>query len=97
MSIIFIIDSNASVLKRPLTVQKFTTNEGLSSEFVYTIAIRGDELWFGTYGGGATFFDRAKKVIKAYTTKGELMMDAVDDGISINWKNLLPYNHVTVI
>ncbi|MGQ9508411.1 MAG: ligand-binding sensor domain-containing protein [Thermodesulfobacteriota bacterium] len=86
----------AAPLKRPLSFQHFTPKEGLSSEMVYTIVVQGDELWFGTYAGGATFYDRSKRVIKAYTTKGE-PMDSVDDGVSINWKNLLPYNHVTVI
>ena len=38
----------------------------------------------------------AKKICKAYTTKGE-PMDKVDDGDSIKWQNLLPYNHVSVI
>ncbi len=83
-------------LKRPLNFQQMTPKEGLSGEMVYAIAVQGEELWFGTYAGGATFYDRSKKVIKAYTTKGE-PMDPVDDGVSINWKNLLPYNHVTVI
>ncbi len=83
-------------LKRPLIFQQFTPKEGLSSEMVYAIAVQGDDVWFGTYAGGATFYNRSKKVVKAYTTKGE-PMDQVDDGVSINWKNLLPYNHVTVI
>ncbi len=33
---------------------------------VYAIAVQGDEVWFGTEGGGATLFDRAKKTWKAY-------------------------------
>jgi ligand-binding sensor domain-containing protein len=63
---------------------------------VYAIAIRGDEIWFGTYAGGATLYDRSKGMFKAYTTKGE-PMEKVDDGDSIRWKNLLSYNHVSVI
>ncbi len=86
----------AAPLKRPLRFQQMTPKEGLSGEMVYAIAIQGDELWFGTYAGGATFYDRSKNLLKAYTTKGE-PMDPVDDGVSIHWKNLLPYNHVTVI
>jgi ligand-binding sensor domain-containing protein len=94
--LLFIENVYSSTLKRPLSFQKFTSNEGLSSDMVYAIAVNGEELWFGTYAGGATFFDRSKKIVKAFTTKGE-PMDSVDDGVSINWKNLLPYNHVTVI
>ncbi len=63
---------------------------------VYAIAVQGEEVWFGTEGGGATLYDRSKKIYKAYTTKGE-PMDKVDKGVSINWQNLLPYNHVSVI
>ncbi|MGB9628193.1 MAG: ligand-binding sensor domain-containing protein [Thermodesulfobacteriota bacterium] len=88
--------SEGTPLRKPLTFQYFTPKEGLSSEMVYAIAVQGDDVWFGTYAGGATFYNRPKKIIKAYTTKGE-PMDTVDDGVSINWKNLLPYNHVTVI
>jgi hypothetical protein len=86
----------AGPLKRPLSFQHVTPQDGLSSEMVYVIAVRGEEVWFGTYGGGATLYDKSKKVYKAYTTKGE-PMDQVDDGKSINWKNLLSYNHVSAI
>jgi hypothetical protein len=99
-SIIFILSFSYSAeggpLKRPLSFQHITPQDGLSSEMVYAIAVQGEEIWFGTYGGGATLYDKSKKVYKAYTTKGE-PMDKADDGKSINWKNLLPYNHVSVI
>ena len=88
--------AEAVPLRRPLSFQHITPKDGLSSEMVYAIAVQGEEVWFGTYGGGATLYDRSKKIYKAYTTKGE-PMDKVDDGKSINWKNLLPYNHVSVI
>ena len=88
--------AEASPLKRPLSFQHITPKEGLSSEMVYAIAVQGEEVWFGTEGGGATLYDRSKKDYKAYTTKGE-PMDKVDKGVSINWQNLLPYNHVSVI
>ena len=96
--VVFSIGSTleASPLKKPLSFQHVTPKEGLSSEMVYAIAVQGDEVWFGTYGGGATLYDRAKKTWKAYTTKGEPMAKT-DDGDSIKWKNLLPYNHVSVI
>jgi ligand-binding sensor domain-containing protein len=92
----FFCSAEAGPLKRPLSFQQFTPKEGLSSEMVNTIAIEGEGTWFGTYAGGATYYDKSKKVYKAYTTKGE-PMDKVDDGKSINWKNLLSYNHVSVI
>lgn len=88
--------SEAGLLKRPLSFQQLTTKDGLSSEMVNAIAVQGEEVWFGTEGGGATLYDRSKKTYKAYTTKGE-PMDKFDKGVSINWQNLLPYNHVTVI
>ena len=86
----------ASPLKKTLSFQQMTQKEGLSSEMVYAIAVQGDEIWFGTYGGGATLYDRSKKVCQAYTTKGE-PMEKKDDGDSIKWKNLLSYNHVSAI
>lgn len=98
--IIFVLSifnpGEASPLKRPLSLQHITPKEGLSSEMVYSVAIQGEEVWFGTYGGGATLYDKSKKICKAYTTKGE-PMEKMDDGKSINWKNLLSYNHVSVI
>jgi ligand-binding sensor domain-containing protein len=83
-------------VKKLPSFQQITQKDGLSSEMVYAIAIQGDEVWFGTYGGGATLYDRAKETWKAFTTKGE-PMEQVDDGDSIKWKNLLSYNHVSVI
>jgi ligand-binding sensor domain-containing protein len=92
----FLTKALADQLKRPLTFQQITAKEGLSSEMVYAIAVQREEIWFGTYGGGATLYDRSKKTLNAYTTKGK-PMDKVDDGNSIKWKNLLSYNHVSVI
>ena len=63
---------------------------------VYAIAVQNGGVWFGTYSGGATHYDKSNKVFKAYTTKGE-PTDKVDNGKSINWQNLLSYNHVSVI
>ncbi len=88
--------ADAGPLKRPLSFQHITPKEGLSSEMVYVIAVQGEEVWFGTEGGGATLYDKSQKICKAYTTKGE-PMDKVDKGVSINWQNLLAYNHVSVI
>lgn len=92
----FFTPAHATSLKRPLSFQQITQKEGLSSDMVYAIAVQGEEVWFGTYGGGATLYDKAKRLWKAYTTKGE-PMEKVDDGDSIRWKNLLSYNHVSVI
>ena len=94
--LLFSLSSDAGMLKRPLSFQHVTPKEGLSSEMVFAIAIQGEELWFGTYSGGATLYNPSKKICRAYTTKGE-PMDKVDKGVSINWQNLLPYNHVSVI
>jgi len=89
-------NADASPLKKPLSFQQITQKEGLSSEMVFAIAVQGEEIWFGTYGGGATLYDKSKKVYKSYTTKGE-PMEKVDDEDSIKWKNLLSYNHVSAI
>ncbi|MCJ7704542.1 MAG: hypothetical protein MUO28_03285 [Desulfobacterales bacterium] len=86
----------AGPLKKPLSFQQITQKEGLSSNMVISIAIQGEEVWFGTYEGGATLYDRSKKVYKHYTTKGEPAIK-VDDGDSIRWRNHLAYNHVSVI
>jgi ligand-binding sensor domain-containing protein len=88
--------TEASPLKKPLTFQQITPKDGLSSDMVNAIAVRGEEVWFGTYGGGATLYNKLKKTWKPYTTKGEPPAKT-DDGDSIHWKNLLPYNHVSVI
>ena len=88
--------AEAGPLKKPVSFQHFTTREGLSAEMVNAIALQGEGVWFGIYAGGATLYDRSKKIWKAYTTKGEPTAK-VDDGDSIKWKNLLPYNHVSVI
>jgi len=92
----FFYQAEAGPLRKPFSFQQITSKDGLSSEMVYAIAVKGDQIWFGTYGGGATLYDKSKKIYKAYTTKGE-PMEKVDDGDSIKWKNLLSYNHVSVI
>jgi ligand-binding sensor domain-containing protein len=92
----FLTMALADPLKKPFTFQEITAKEGLSSEVVYAIAVQREEVWFGTYEGGATLYDRSKKTMNAYTTKGE-PVDKMDDGDSIKWKNLLSYNHVSVI
>ena len=91
----FVGYAHAGQLKRPLSFQQVTQREGLSSDMVNAIAVQGDEVWFGTEGGGATLYDRAKKTWKAYTTKGD--PQEKDDGVSIRWKNILSHNHVSVI
>ncbi len=83
-------------VKKFPSFEQITEKDGLSSGMVYAIAVQGDEVWFGTYGGGANLYDPAKKTWKAYTTKGE-RLEQVDDGDSVKWKNILSYNHVSVI
>jgi ligand-binding sensor domain-containing protein len=83
-------------LEKPFSFQQITRKDGLSSDMVDAIAIQGEDVWFGTYGGGATLNDRAKGVWRAYTTKGEPPAKN-DDGDTLKWKNLLSYNHVTAI
>lgn len=89
-------EANGNFLKRPFSFQHITPKNGLSSEMVYAIAVQGEEIWFGTYGGGATRYDIKKGSFRAYTTKGE-PMEEKDDGDSLRWKNLLSYNHVSTI
>ena len=89
-------DTQAASLKRPLSFQHFTTKEGLSSDMINALFAQGEMVWFGTYAGGATLYDRSKKTWKAFTTKGEPLASK-DDGDSVTWKNLLSYNHVSVI
>lgn len=96
LSFTFLTDSMAGSLKRPLTFRQMTQKDGLSSDMVFAIAVQGEKVWFGTYEGGATLYDRVKKNYKHYTTKGEPVVK-VDDGDSIRWKNHLSYNHVSVI
>ena len=92
----FFTDSEAAPLKRPFSFQQVTQREGLSGEMVCSIAVQRDEVWFGTYAGGASLYDKAKRTWKAYTTKGDPLAKT-DDGNSIQWKNLLTYSHVSVI
>ena len=91
----FWASADASFLKKPFSIQQVTTKDGLSSEMIFCIAVQGEEVWFGTYAGGTTLYDRAKKVFKIYTTKGE--PPEKDDGVSIKWKNHPAYNDVTII
>ena len=100
LSIVFFLCFVQACEKKPgkklPSFEEITPKDGLSSEMVYAIAARGGEVWFGTYGGGANLYDLAKKTWKAYTTKGE-PPEQVDDGDSVKWKNILSYNHVSVI
>lgn len=89
-------EANGELLKRPISFQHITPKNGLSSDMVYAIAVQGEEVWFGTYGGGATHYDIKRGSFRAYTTKGE-PMEQKDDGDSLRWKNLLTYNHVSTI
>ncbi len=87
--------TEAGFLKKPFSVQNVTVKDGLSSEMIFSIAVRGEEVWFGTYGGGTTLYDRSRNIFKIYTTKGE--PQEKDDGVSIKWKNHPAYNHVSIV
>ncbi len=88
--------SISAPLKRPLSFHHMTPKDGLSGHMVISLAVQGEEIWFGTYEGGATLFDRSRKIYSHHTTKGEPVVKS-DDGESIRWKNHLSYNHVSVI
>ncbi len=85
----------ADALAKPLTFQNLTTADGLSSDMILSVGVQSGKVWFGTYAGGATLYDPATRTFKAYTTKGEPQDKT--DGRSIDWKNSLPYNHVSAI
>ena len=87
--------ADAGFITRPISFQNLSTKEGLSSEMIFAIAVQGDEIWFGTYAGGTTLYDRSKKTFQVFTTKGE--PPEKDDGVAIKWKNHPAYNDVTVI
>jgi hypothetical protein len=87
--------AGAGFITRPLSFQNLTAKEGLSSDMIFAIAARGDEIWFGAYAGGTTLYDRSKKTFQVFTTKGE--PQEKDDGVAIKWKNHPAYNDVTVI
>jgi ligand-binding sensor domain-containing protein len=85
----------AGFIKRPLSFQHLTVKEGLSSEMIFAIVVQGEEIWFGTYAGGTTLYDRSQNTFQVFTTKGE--PPEKDDGVAIKWKNHPAYNDVTVI
>jgi hypothetical protein len=51
----------AAPLKKPLSFQHFTQKDGLTSEMVYAVAVKGDEVWFGTYAGGTNLYHKSKR------------------------------------
>jgi len=53
-------------------------------------------VWFGTYAGGPRFTIRRKRIGRPTRPKASPPQKRTD-GKSINWKNLLPYNHVSVV
>jgi hypothetical protein len=64
------IRGEAGPLKRLLSFQHVALKDGLSSEMVYAIAVQGEEVWFGTYGGGATLYDKSKKSLQSLYNQG---------------------------
>lgn len=53
----------------------YTTNEGLGSDYVLSIAATADEIWVGTFGGGVANFDDDSLFL--LTTREGLSNDAV--------------------
>ena len=54
LAVFLFTHAQAASLKKPLSLQHFTTKEGLSSEMINAIVVQGEAVWFGTYAGGAT-------------------------------------------
>jgi ligand-binding sensor domain-containing protein len=74
----------------------FTTENGLSSNVVLSIAVQGENVWFGTFAGGASYLQKASGQWSAYTTKGGKAL-AKKMHSSLTWENALEDNHVTAI
>jgi ligand-binding sensor domain-containing protein len=74
----------------------YTTDNGLSSNTVLSIAVEGKYIWFGTYGGGASCYDKDSGQWKAYTTKWEPALSTKTKP-GLYWENTLEDNHVTAI
>ena len=60
------IPAHARPLRKPLSFQHFTQKDGLPSELISAIATQGDEVWVGTYAGGANLYHKLKKNWRAY-------------------------------
>lgn len=75
---------------------QLNTKNGLSSDYVYAVAVKDKTVWFGTYGGGVSRYDKSTQAWKIYTTKGENLAKH-DDGDTLVWKNLPRYMEITSI
>lgn len=73
-----------------------TTENGLSSNTVLSIAVEGKYIWFGTYAGGASCYDKESGQWKVYTTKWEPALSKKTKS-SLYWENTLEDNHVTAV
>jgi len=78
------------------TWQHYTTENGLSSNNVLSIAVEGDYIWFGTYGGGASCLNKKTGKWTSSTTKWEPALSAKTKS-GLYWENTLEDNHVTAI
>jgi ligand-binding sensor domain-containing protein len=74
----------------------YTTENGLSSNVVLSLGVEGDNVWCGTFAGGASCFQKASGQWSAYTTKGGKAL-AKKTHSSLTWENILEDNHVTAI
>ena len=94
LALLFLLLAEASAGK--YVWKRITTKDGLSSDLVYSVAVLGDTVWFGTYGGGAVRYEKSRNTFKIFTTKGENLAK-FDDGSSLVWKNLPRYMEITAI
>ena len=74
----------------------YTTEDGLSSNMVFAIAVEGNYIWFGTYGGGASCYNNDTGEWKVYTTKWQPAAGKKTRP-GFYWENTLEDNHVVAI
>ena len=73
-----------------------TTADGLSSNTILSVAVEGNNVWFGTYAGGASCYNGKSGLWKAYTTKWQPALPRKTRP-GLNWENTLEDNHVVAI
>jgi len=74
----------------------FVPGDGLSSQTVLSIAVEGDLVWFGTYAGGASCYNKKTGEWKVYTTKWPPGSPRKSRP-GLYWENTLEDNHVVAI
>jgi ligand-binding sensor domain-containing protein len=92
-------DAQSSSLKKDWlegTWSHFTTENGLSTNIVLSIAVEGNYVWFGTYAGGASCLNKETGQWRAFTTKWLPALTAKTKS-GLYWENTLEDNHVIAI